>query len=104
MVEVPVMVGLVVIAVVTDTKVVVFVVVVVVVVAIAGVVGVIAVVTDVRGDCGVVPAVLQELSRTAVKTEHTSNSRFIFTLPYSVVSVNGKASISLLYHKAALKA
>lgn len=103
MVEVPVMVGLVVIAVVTDTKVVVFVVV-VVVVAIAGVVGVIAVVTDVRGDCGVVPAVLQELSRTAVKTEHTSNIRFIFTLPYSVVSVNGKASISLLYHKAALKA
>ena len=103
MVEVPVMVGLVVIAVVTDTKVVVFVVV-VVVVAIAGVVGVIAVVTDVRGDCGVVPAVLQELSRTAVKTEHTSNSRFIFTLPYSVVSVSGKASISLLYHKAALKA
>jgi hypothetical protein len=89
MVEVPVMVGLVVIAVVTDTKVVVFVVV-VVVVAIAGVVGVIAVVTDVRGDCGVVPAVLQELSRTAVKTEHTSNIRFIFTCLTVLYQSTGK--------------
>ena len=89
MVEVPVMVGLVVIAVVTDTKVVVFVVV-VVVVAIAGVVGVIAVVADVRGDCGVVPAVLQELSRTAVKTEHTSNIRFIFTCLTVLYQSTGK--------------
>jgi hypothetical protein len=90
MVEVPVMVGLVVIAVVTDTKVVVFVVVVVVVVAIAGVVGVIAVVADVWGDCGVVPAVLQELSRTAVKTEHTSNIRFIFTCLTVLYQSTGK--------------
>lgn len=89
MVEVPVMVGLVVIAVVTDTKVVVFVVV-VVVVAIAGVVGVIAVVADVWGDCGVVPAVLQELSRTAVKTEHTSNIRFIFTCLTVLYQSTGK--------------
>jgi hypothetical protein len=94
-------VDLVAVVVVTTADVVTAAAVVVVVRAVVYVVGVDVVIADVSVRGGVVPAAAQELSGTAAKTTRVSNIRFIFSLLYGLSAINGKASISLLYHKDA---